>query len=151
MNYPQISFSTGVGITFFSTLLFGGGALLSIISGIKAVNKPAQSYVTVTLCLLILLIVYYLVLFWTNIKVLDHQTMELTTKAVFGQKTKRYENITKVQLYRTPKSGYALRIYQKDIKNSVFTGGFNYKNAKALANFFPKTALPFETTLFQEK
>lgn len=150
MNYPQVSFSTGVGITIFSTLVFGGGAILSAVSGIQAPEKPTQSYWTVVLCLLILFIIYYLVLFWTTIKVLDQQTLELTTKTVFGRKTQHYENITKVELYRMPKGRYALRIYQKEMGGSVFTGGFSYKNAKTLVRFFSETKLPFQTELFQK-
>ncbi|OJJ17455.1 hypothetical protein BKI52_26655 [marine bacterium AO1-C] len=151
MNHSQISFSTGIGLAIFSTILFGGSTVLGIFLSIKAIMKPSQGYLLSFLSALILFAVYYFLLFWTTIKVPNRQTLELTTKTVFGSKTKRYENITKVKLFHVPKGGYAIRIYQQGVKDYAFKGGFSHKNAKALADLFHKTDLPLETKLFQER
>lgn len=90
-------------------------------------------------------------LFWTTVKVYDDKTMEVTTKTIFGSKTYRYKDITKIKLYHVPKGGYAIRVYQAGVEKPRFNGSFGYKNAQQLVAFFQKTSLPFETKLFQKK
>lgn len=147
----QISFSTGIGLTIFMTILLGSGAVLNIILGVKSIIKPSSAILTGVLVTVVLFAIYYFLLFWTIIKVPNQQTLEVTTKTVFGSKTIRYENITKVRLYKQPRGGYALHIHQTGVDKPAFKGGLSYKNAKKLVPFFQGTGLPFETKLFQRK
>lgn len=151
MVQSQISISTGTALSIFFTIFFGSLTILNIFLGIKSLMKPEKVILTIAGLLFVLFMVYCFLLFWTTVKVYDDKTMEVTTKTIFGSKTYRYKDITKIKLYHVPKGGYAIRVYQAGVEKPRFNGSFGYKNAQQLVAFFQKTSLPFETKLFQKK
>lgn len=151
MEHPQVSFSTGMGLTIFFTLFLGSAMIFNIILGIKSILKSSTVLLTVGAVSVLLLMIYYFLLYWTTIKVADHQTMELNTKTIFDTQTIRYENITRLQLDYRGKKGYVLVIHQAGKDAPTLQRGFSNKNARKMANFFYQTKLPFETQLFQKK
>ena len=150
MNHSQISLTNGLGISIFLTVLLGLGTILNIYLATQSLAKPTTAVFMFVGSMLFLGFSYTSYPRWVTIKVLNSNTIEWTTKTLYGTKTERYENITKIKLYH-PKGGYAFRIYQKRKEDNAFKGGLGKQDAQVIVDLLRRKQLPLQTEYFQEK